>query len=74
MNGSTFASRIKTRRTTLGLTQSSLAECVGMRQQSVQYLESGRAARTSFILELAKVLQCEPEWLLQGENAQQQKG
>ncbi|WP_077633112.1 helix-turn-helix domain-containing protein [Escherichia coli] len=54
-------------------TQTSLAESVGMRQQSVQYLESGRATRTGFILELAKVLKCDPDWLLNGENSEQQK-
>jgi len=73
MTRSTLASRIKERRKALGITQTSLAESVGMRQQSIQYLESGRATRTSFILELAKVLQCEPDWLLKGENPEQQK-
>lgn len=73
MTSSTLASRIKERRKALGITQTSLAECVGMRQQSIQYLESGRATRTSFILELAKVLKCDPDWLLNGENLEHQK-
>ncbi|ECW0140336.1 MULTISPECIES: helix-turn-helix transcriptional regulator [Enterobacteriaceae] len=73
MTSSTLASRIKERRKALGITQTSLAESVGMRQQSIQYLESGRATRTSFILELAKVLKCDPDWLLNGENLEQQK-
>ena len=68
MTSSTLASRIKERRKALGITQS-----VGMRQQSIQYLESGRATRTSFILELAKVLKCDPDWLLNGENLEHQK-
>jgi transcriptional regulator with XRE-family HTH domain len=41
MTSSTLASRIKERRKALGITQTSLAESVGMRQQSIQYLESG---------------------------------
>lgn len=69
----TLASRIKERRKALGITQTSLAESVGMCQQSIQYLESRRATRTSFILELAKVLKCEPVWLLHGETPEQQK-
>ncbi|EIP6915065.1 helix-turn-helix domain-containing protein [Escherichia coli] len=73
MTSSTLASRIKERRKALGITQTSLAESVGMCQQSVQYLESGRATRTGFILELAKVLKCDPDWLLNGENSEQQK-
>lgn len=68
MTSSTLASRIKERRKTLGITQTTLAERVGMRQQSIQYIESGRAGRTSFILELAKALQCDPSWLLTGES------
>lgn len=69
MNHSTLASRIKERRKALGITQTALAEKVGMRQQSIQYLESGRATRTSFILELAKVLRVDPGWLLNGDTS-----
>ncbi|QGH62725.1 helix-turn-helix domain-containing protein [Serratia proteamaculans] len=68
MDTSTLASRIKDRRKALGITQTALAERVGMRQQSIQYIEAGRAGRTSFILELAKALQCDPDWLLTGES------
>ncbi|SFN20230.1 Helix-turn-helix [Izhakiella capsodis] len=73
MNHASLASCIKERCKTLGLIQTSLAERVGMRQQSVQHLKSGGATRTSFILKLLKVLKCEPDWLLQGENAEQQE-
>ncbi|ECG1391883.1 TPA_asm: helix-turn-helix transcriptional regulator [Salmonella enterica subsp. houtenae serovar 45:g,z51:-] len=68
MTSSTLASRIKERRKALGITQTALAEKVGMRQQSIQYLESGRAIRTGFILELSKVLQVDPDWLLNGDS------
>ncbi|EAM1287936.1 helix-turn-helix transcriptional regulator [Salmonella enterica] len=68
MTNSTLASRIKERRKALGITQTALAEKVGMRQQSIQYLESGRAIRTCFILELSKVLQVDPDWLLNGDS------
>ncbi len=68
MTNSTLASRIKERRKALGITQTALAEKVGMRQQSIQYLESGRATRTGFILELSKVLQVDPDWLLNGDS------
>jgi len=67
MTSPTLASRIKERRKALGITQTALAEKVGMRQQSIQYLESGRAIRTGFILELSKVLQVDPDWLLNGD-------
>lgn len=40
MTCSTLASRIKERRKALGITQASLAESVGVRQQSIQYLET----------------------------------
>lgn len=66
MTHSTLASRIKERRKVLGITQTALADLVGMRQQSIQYIESGKASRTGFILELAKALQCDPDWLLTG--------
>ncbi len=68
MTDSTLATRIKERRKALCITQTELAERVGMRQQSIQYLESGKGKRTSFILELAKVLKCDPDWLLNGED------
>ncbi|MGG2141718.1 helix-turn-helix domain-containing protein [Symbiopectobacterium sp. RP] len=70
MNDSTLATRIKERRKALDITQTELAERVGMRQQSIQYLESGKGNRTSFILELAKVLRCDPNWLLNGESTE----
>ncbi|HFW3114419.1 TPA: helix-turn-helix domain-containing protein [Salmonella enterica subsp. diarizonae serovar 61:r:-] len=66
MCDSTLASRVKERRKALGLTQTTLAERAGMRQQSVQYLESGAAKGTSFILELARALECDPVWLKYG--------
>ncbi|EMX5813370.1 helix-turn-helix transcriptional regulator [Salmonella enterica] len=66
---STLASRMKKRRKELGISQTTLAERAGMRQQSVQYLESGSAKRTAFILELARALECEPEWLKYGTPA-----
>ncbi|WP_336195016.1 helix-turn-helix transcriptional regulator [Hafnia paralvei] len=66
MCDSTLSSRIKERRKELGLTQALLAERTGMRQQSIQYLESGLAKRTSFILELAEALDCDPVWLKSG--------
>lgn len=68
MTHSTLASRIKERRKALGITQTTLAGLVGMRQQSIQYIESGKANRTGFILELAKALQCDPAWLLNGDS------
>ncbi|HGJ5876192.1 MAG TPA: helix-turn-helix domain-containing protein [Arsenophonus sp.] len=39
---------------------------MGISQQSIESIENGRTHKSRNILELAKALQCNPEWLLKG--------
>ncbi|MEY0543937.1 LexA family protein [Providencia rettgeri] len=63
-----LATRVKQRRTELSLTQVELAERAGISQQSVESIENGRTRKPRNIIELAKALQCNPEWLVNGKN------
>lgn len=58
--------RVKARRVELNLTQSKLASMVGLKQQSIQQIESGIVKRPRFIIEIAKALKCDPDWLING--------
>lgn len=62
----TLGNRVKNRRKALGLTQSVLAKHVGLSQQAINKIEDDMICRPRFILELAHVLECDPEWLLKG--------
>ncbi|BBV03767.1 helix-turn-helix transcriptional regulator [Providencia rettgeri] len=64
----TLSERVKTRRIELHLTQSELADRVGLKQQSIQQIESGLIKRPRFIVEIAKVLNCDPTWLINGNE------
>jgi len=64
----TFSQRLKQKRLELNLTQTQLAEMVGMKQQSIQSIEAGTTKRTRYLFELATALQCEPTWLMYGRN------
>lgn len=55
--------RIKKRRAELGLTQNQLSEKIGLSQSSLQSLESGKSLLPRNIENLAKGLDCTPEWL-----------
>ncbi|EOF7241508.1 helix-turn-helix domain-containing protein [Enterobacter roggenkampii] len=63
-----LSERVKKRRNELNLTQASLAELVGTKQQTIQQVESGLTKRPRKLIELAAALQCEPRWLLFGEQ------
>lgn len=63
-----LSERVKKRRNELNLTQASLAELVGTKQQTIQQVESGLTKRPRKLIELATALQCEPRWLLFGEQ------
>ncbi|KNZ82779.1 helix-turn-helix domain-containing protein [Morganella morganii] len=65
----TLSERVKTRRVALNLTQSELAEMVGLKQQSIQQIESGLIKRPRFIVEIATALKCDPSWLICGADA-----
>lgn len=62
-----LADRVRQRREELGLTQTQLAELVGMRQQSVAELESGSTKNPRKLLELADALHTSPVWLKTGK-------
>jgi len=55
--------RIKERREALGFTQKQLAELIGLAQQSLQGIESGRVENPRRLENIAKGLDCTPEWL-----------
>ncbi len=63
-----LSERVKSRRIELNLTQSELADRVGLKQQSIQQIESGFIKRPRFIVEIAKVLNCDPTWLIDGSE------
>lgn len=52
----------------LGLTQSQLAERAGISQVTVHKLASGKISSTAKIVNLAKALNCDPEWLQNGNE------
>lgn len=60
--------RIKQRRKILGLTQEDLAQAVGVSQNAIHKLEDGSTKKPRNIIELSKVLQCDPNWLLFGDE------
>ena len=64
----TISQRVKARRCELNLTQSQLAELVGIKQQSIQAIESGSTKRPRFIFELSKALKCSAALLQQGKK------
>jgi len=55
--------RIKKRRKHLGLTQAALSEMIGIAQQSLQSIESGKIEKPRKIIELADALETTPEYL-----------
>jgi SOS-response transcriptional repressor LexA len=63
-----LANRLKSRRTTLGLTQKDVAEGAGITQQSLQKIEDGKTQNPRKIVNLARILKCSPEWLLFGKE------
>ncbi|CAM3448721.1 helix-turn-helix domain-containing protein [Klebsiella variicola] len=62
----TLSSRLKQKRAELKLSQTQLAEMVGMKQQSIQQIEAGETQRPRLLFELAEALKCDPTWLLYG--------
>lgn len=63
-----LAARFKARRMELNLTQVEVAAAAGVSQQAVESIESGRTKRPRNLLDLAKALNCSPDWLLNGKN------
>lgn len=65
-----LSDRVKSRRLELGLTQAELAEKAGTTQQGIVSIEMGRTKRPRQLLELAKALQTDPAWLMDGGTFQ----
>jgi len=59
----TLGQRLKKRRVELGLTQTALGKMVGLSQSALQGLETGKSDNPRNIENLAKGLNCTPEWL-----------
>lgn len=60
----TLAERLKLAMSASGLTQAALAEKVGVSQAAIQKLTSGKARRSTRLLDIARALNVQPEWLL----------
>ena len=48
------------------MTQKTLGDAVGVSQAAIQKIETGRAAQTTKLLDIAKALRVRPEWLSSG--------
>ncbi|MBU9823153.1 helix-turn-helix transcriptional regulator [Rahnella sp. BCC 1045] len=72
-----LAQRVKERREALGITQTELADKVGIKQQSIASIENGETKNTRKIFELAQALKCSASWLktgIQESNATKLEG
>ncbi|EOV9621737.1 XRE family transcriptional regulator [Cronobacter sakazakii] len=64
----TLAERLKRARTQQGISQKALGEMVGISQAAIQKIETGKAAQTTKLMDLAHALKVRPEWLSSGEE------
>lgn len=62
----TLPERLKFAREQLHMSQSEVAEAVGMKQPSYYQLESGKTQRSRYINEIASVLRVDVDWLVYG--------
>lgn len=56
------------------MTQKALGDAVGVSQAAIQKIETGRAAQTTKLLDIAKALRVRPEWLSSGTGAMRDDG
>lgn len=56
------------------MTQKTLGDAVGVSQAAIQKIETGRAAQTTKLLDIAKALSVRPEWLSSGTGAMRADG
>ncbi len=64
-----LGTRLKQARQKKKLTQADLAVAIGIKQQAIQRIEAGKVKSTSYIVQMAKVLNVSPEWLALGDEA-----
>lgn len=69
--GTSFAERVKERRTELALSQSALAKRAKVSQGTIAQIELGLSQGSGKIVDLALALGVSPEWLLYGKNPPQ---
>lgn len=63
-----ISSRLKQRRLERGLTQQQLGFLAGVKQQTIQRIESGSSHNPRNIIEIAEALGCSAKWLLRGTD------
>ena len=63
-----LSKNIKSRMDELGLTQKQLADMVGTTQVSIHRIISGKVLKTAKIIDIAKALRCDPDWLQNGKG------
>jgi phage repressor protein C with HTH and peptisase S24 domain len=66
---STVGERIRAVRLERGISQAMLGYLVGVRQQSIDQLERGRAQGTRYMVAIAKALRVNPNWLADGAGS-----
>jgi len=64
-----LAERLKFARKKKGLTQKALADLIGVSQAAIQKIETGKAAQTTKIVDLAHSLGVSATWLSSGDGA-----
>lgn len=64
-----LSKNIKTKMLELGLTQAELADRAETSQVTINRLLSGKIKKTTKIIEIAKALKCDPNWLLNGQGS-----
>lgn len=65
---SELASRLKTARALLGISQADLAKRIGAGQSTIASIENGRNNGSGRLVDIAKALNVRPEWLARGEG------
>ncbi|MHB5245584.1 S24 family peptidase [Klebsiella pneumoniae] len=70
----TLAERLREARKAASMTQKTLGDAVGVSQAAIQKIETGRAAQTTKLLDIAKALRVRPEWLSSGAGAMRADG
>ncbi|MEP0073613.1 MAG: helix-turn-helix domain-containing protein [Marinomonas sp.] len=66
----TLSDRVKQKRIEFGLTQTQLANLVGISQQSLPKIEDGKTQKSRKIVALSNALECKPEWLESGQRTE----
>ena len=66
----TLGIRVRKARRDKKLSQKALAERVGIKQQAIQRIERGDVKNTSYIVQLAHILEVSPDWLANGKEWQ----